>query len=179
MDKKEIKNQRAHELREWYKSVNRCTVCHKNPPEKGKTLCLVCLMDKREKDYNYYHRNNEKMKEKARERDRKRYETRKLQGLCVDCGKPIECGVRCKSCLDKSNLRRRKKREKPWKDFSYCIRCDNKAVQGYKMCSYHLQKQREMVVKREEKYKNGELVRKINTNNDIFFIKNGESNERK
>lgn len=80
---------------QFYKGLGICTHCRHEKAEKGKTLCLTCMMDNRayKKPYD---------KDKCKQRDTARYAFRKANGLCVSCGKEKQQhGLKCNKCYAK------------------------------------------------------------------------------
>lgn len=89
----------------WYKEHYICTHCRKERAVEGKTLCLACLLENR----NYKKKNVDI--EERKKRDKQKYEERKTQGMCVNCGKrPQQHGQICNKCY--STILRRKQKTK-------------------------------------------------------------------
>ena len=130
----------------WYASHGICTNCHSDEiySKRSSSLCLTCLMDKREKKKPYYH---EKMtteqKYKLYLHNKKREEILKAFGVCVACQKRdvVSGHVKCGICLAKSKaanekIRRKKGISPIWfKSPTVCGRCKKeKADDGCGLC---------------------------------------------
>lgn len=127
--------------RTWYeerKTNGLCVRCGQ-PAEPGKTKCLVCKMDDRERARK---KETPEQAKRRREREKGRYKERKAQGVCVQCGKrPADKGVRCRHCAAKENNRARQRRaekaEVPavlFGDGEHCSTCGKPTINGNKLC---------------------------------------------
>lgn len=129
--------------RQWLAAHGICQRCRTEAVESGYTLCLACRMDERERTRQYQkrRRGDETTRNALNQKLRERYEARKSAGLCVDCGKrEAQSGrVRCTHCL--AYMRRHKHKydeaHKKRKAYWMCLKCENPALEGYKLCQKH------------------------------------------
>lgn len=91
-----------------------CIKCGKNEPFRGKTLCLQCLMDERERLEDFHEKHREQLRRSARERTRKL----RSQGICVTCGKrpAVKGRARCARCQIRQRRVQRRRYEKNGSD---------------------------------------------------------------
>lgn len=100
----DISKERYKELDEW----GVCHCCQKKFKAPGKQYCPDCL-DKSKKArarYRKEHPPTDEQKAANLERQRKLYEERKKNGLCVKCGKLATNGRLCHECYIKEKNRR-------------------------------------------------------------------------
>lgn len=120
------------ETYQWYKLNKICTHCRHEQAVKGKTLCLVCLMENRK----YKSR---KDKSKITESDRLKYQDRKDRGICVVCGKnPQQHGLKCNKCYSRIKVRNEQNRadltrsERP--QYGFCYICGKPKMKDKNVC---------------------------------------------
>ena len=91
-----------------------CIKCGKNDAFRGKTTCLQCLMDERERFGDFREKHKEQLRSYARERARKL----RSQGICVTCGKrsAVEGRPRCERCQIRQRRSQRRRYEKSDKE---------------------------------------------------------------
>lgn len=126
-------------------------------------------------DYEYQKEYRKKYRDKINLRKRQLKEERKLNGMCVECGKfPIteNSKSKCYTCLSKDRvLREKKRRDKgilPRELFdgvNLCSTCGkNKPVDGYKECESCLEKHRKNIAIGRSMRKNNSFRKNINGN---------------
>lgn len=125
---------------QFYKQRGICPYCKKEKPEPGKVACADCAEKMRNYIANLSPERAAERRAKKRKNSKERYNRRKAEGLCVDCGKPAyNGGVRCyEHYLRNRRLGRerleRKKLENPTES---CKNCNAPALPGKKLCQYH------------------------------------------
>lgn len=87
----------------FYKEHGICVRCHHEKSIKGKTLCPECADKVSDENRKRYSANKEKVKENNRKQHKALYERRKIDGVCVRCGKrlPKDGMFSCTQCLIK------------------------------------------------------------------------------
>ena len=107
MSTSEIQKQRNKARYDLLKRLNRCVICGKQDAYTliGKSCCFECL-DKRRKYSKQYNANNP---EKCKTLRNNFTQKRKMNGLCVHCGRPIPAHrsgkATCQICADKAHQR--------------------------------------------------------------------------
>ena len=154
MSGSESRKKYAKELYEWRKAHGICICCGKADAEPGKTLCLVCRMDRREYWREYHRKKAESITEEEKqirnEKSLRRYYERKEQGLCTQCSKP-----RYKNfahCYDHYLSHKRSCERSSRKKYSYhpsgtCRICGGEPAPGHKMCQIHYKEYSERMTK--------------------------------
>jgi len=136
------------EFYRWYKAHGICPRCRTNNAMAGHVLCAECAEKKAEymAEYRKSHRAELNAKQRAR---RARY---RAEGLC-QCGKPARPGMsRCIDCSltairNGEKYRALHPRKPLWmrKERGICLRCDEPAVEGKRLCAHHLELARQSV----------------------------------
>ena len=81
----------------------------------------------------------------------KQYLLRKDNGLCIDCGKPLDgLYVRCSACNEKNN-RRNRERTRMLLSYKRCIRCGATVQKGRARCFNCLRYNAEAEAKRRQR----------------------------
>ena len=137
-----------NEIKEYRKSKHICTQCGKVEADPGKTICLMCKMDNRERCQKANKKRNADpaYREKHSALMKARSERCREDHLCIDCGKalaPFETKTRCCECLIKNNraseLRNRKAGRLPFflrGNGTYCYTCTKQVeIPGSKLCT--------------------------------------------
>lgn len=129
-----------------------CRQCGQVERAPGHTLCLDCLICKREKNKEYWQKHREELLPKAVLRSKARSEDLYSKGLCVQCGKRehLPGKKHCQRCLNKAKIRSKKRYARDTrkgihisfqirKESGICLRCNEQAVNGYSLCQKHLE----------------------------------------
>lgn len=124
-----------------------CTKCGRKA-ETGKTMCLVCLIDNREKSKYARERYETHIKDHKKEYNRKVYQQRVNDGICTMCGKRRPTGgfKICEICRKKKRITNRRsynKRKKinpyidrtEWASYEICYSCGiEPTFDGHRVC---------------------------------------------
>lgn len=138
----ERERKKGRERYKFYKSLGICTVCRKFTAIPGKAYCEVCRAKSLERAEKIY--SNEEKRKQMLARGRERYNQRKAEGLCIDCGNPTAGGfVCCPECRKiQARRRARKQMEKDGlarselPDYGICFRCcKNPVMEGKRLCA--------------------------------------------
>lgn len=131
---------KAYSMYEPSKRAHICVACKKQDAYTlaGRAYCFECNEEKNAKARKRRAENREQQIQK----DRDRYRRMKEQGLCAECGKPLDrIGVFCKRCNKKRNrryaeaARNVKKINWPRGDNGICWQCNKEPVwNGKKLC---------------------------------------------
>ena len=140
---------RAHQrdIRRYRIESGLCVKCGR-PAEKGKTFCLVCLIDNREKSRYSRDRYETHIKQHKKEYNQKVYEQRIKDGICTMCGKrkPSQGYRICEICRKKKRVINKRSYAKrklinpyidraEWTSYGICYRCGvNPTWNGTKLC---------------------------------------------
>lgn len=89
----------------FFKAHGICTRCNKERAIEGHTMCADCLANEAVRESKHT-----PMSEAAKARRKAKYEYRKTNGLCLDCGKPRHKDSGS-YCYEHMLYHRRKKRE--------------------------------------------------------------------
>lgn len=104
------------EVYKWRKKHKICTCCGKEKAEEGKTLCLICKMDGRERKRSYYQNLPLDKKQEMLAKKKAVREERRAKGLCYNCEEPVFRSLYCKEHYKKhranQNRYNRKYKEK-------------------------------------------------------------------
>ena len=131
--------QEAKEIREWRKSHGICVRCWKDDAVSGKTLCLVCLMDRREYAREHYSRSEEERRI-LNEKKRLRTAEKKSRGECLQCSRPVyKNHAYChEHYISQKRAHDRNRRKKyPYHPTGTCWICGAEPEPGFKMCPVH------------------------------------------
>lgn len=141
------KKERAAADRAWLKENGFCTHCKKEYAEPGKTLCLQCKIENRERRSRYVREHPDRYRETELKHREKKKEQRKLwaeSGLCISCGKrQAEKGKkRCAGCLAKDRKYHKKAYDKTHEPKAWweCRFCHKRATASPEMCEEHYAK---------------------------------------
>lgn len=125
-------SERRHEEYMYYKSRGLCPICRKAYAAAGHVSCPECI---------------EKATLRAMKRDKaavtakqkQRYQRRKAEGMCVQCGgRPaIEGKVLCEKCLLKRKIYNASHYIRVIRPDGACLKCNEPAVHGKKYCARH------------------------------------------
>ncbi len=118
----------------FFKHRGICTRCQKEMALDGYTMCADCLANEAVRASKHA-----PPSEQAKQRRKGKYQYRKQNGLCVDCGKPRHKDS-ASYCYEHMLYHKRKSREyNASKDKIYagCPRCGKPSKPGYKLCEYH------------------------------------------
>lgn len=128
----------------WYKEHKICVNCRKEKALQGKTLCLMCRMDKREKYKEYYRSLSVEVKRKNEKGSALKKQWCKENGICYNCYKrPVAenrkmCGICLAKKREKAKEQRIAKGVTP-RDMlgmdGQCYFCDKPALKGKKTCA--------------------------------------------
>ena len=134
----------------YYKSKGICTRCYKHKAEKGKVLCLQRLGDISQNSINYYKTLSEDKKKRNNEYIKRKNSLCVAFGVCVGCKqKDAKKGQLCISCWAKKNRSRVNKRmdihRNEYSSYSRCYICGKESLEGYKVCSTHLESDRKNI----------------------------------
>lgn len=112
----------------WYKAHGICTECERRPAAIGLTRCPECA-----------ERLAAKPSRITPERRRELYLRRKANGTCTCCKsrKAEEGKVKCRECARKQHIAYMRRRVLRIRPDGQCIRCDNQARPGSKLCEKH------------------------------------------
>jgi len=125
-DKRTYHRKYMKERRDWFKSYHFCTECGKQDAYTigGRRLCFDCNEKFKSR------KPTEEVYQRKREKSKERYEKRKSEGLCTNCGKPARKGfTKCLRCSIKDRERRRDKTIIPRserREYGLCARCEKK-----------------------------------------------------
>jgi hypothetical protein len=98
------------------KAANLCVVCGARPPVEGRTKCMYCT-------------------ERVRLYHKEKYESRKSQGLCPQCGEHAVVGrITCTSCLEKAKAHMGRSAQKR-KEGALCRQCGSPVEVGRSCCA--------------------------------------------
>ena len=134
----------AKEVREWRKAHGFCTRCGKEKAEKGKSLCLICKMDEREKRREKYANMPEEKKKEHLEEKREKAELirkeKKANGICLQCSRPVYKNH--SYCYEhyisqKKADKRHRKKIYPYHPTGVCRICGKEPAPGHKLCPEH------------------------------------------
>lgn len=118
----------------FFKSHGICTRCQKEKALEGHTMCINCLANEVVRESKHT-----SPSERQKQVRKEKYQYRKQNGLCVDCGKP-RYKDSASYCYEHMLYHKRKQREyNATKDKIYdgCPRCGKPSKSGYKLCEYH------------------------------------------
>lgn len=134
----------------WLKSHHVCPQCKHKKAAPKHVLCLECLSDISERNYQRRSKLTDEQRkaesQRATENKRKRKEHRKALNLCVECGKrpPKDGRVSCGICLHKHSERmklyNRRKGRKPQElllAHDVCWICGGEPLPGKRLCNVH------------------------------------------
>lgn len=137
---------------DFYKSNGICPRCRVKNAFYNHVYCEDCLekialanikfRDPKAKEYSM----------RYRDRNKKRYEERKKNGLCVRCGKPATNGTLCAYHYYKRKEQRKKYSSGRERGEAFrkriknglCMYCGKPQVYGYKFCEEHLKERQEI-----------------------------------
>lgn len=146
----ESKRRYYHDYYNLYKSLGICPQCRRNKSAPKHVLCLECLSDISERNYQRRSKLTDEQhqaeSQRATENKRKRRERRKASGLCVECGRrpPKDGRLRCGVCLYKNRERMKRyniaKGRNPQElllAHDVCWICGGEPLPGKRLCTVH------------------------------------------
>lgn len=151
-DRKKKESKRQLDNYYYLKSLGVCTRCGREDAFPGHVHCPSCMEKNQKKSRAYYRRlsdeDRELRRKKKNEYDKKRYQQRKAEGLCVACGKKAVKGIFCIECYVKNKKKNQKRAQKkkietggdPRKlrtEKGLCRFCEEPALPGHRLCEKH------------------------------------------
>jgi hypothetical protein len=140
MATKEYAKAYAKEVYKWRKEHGFCVRCGKEKAEEGKTMCLLCKMEQREKARERYRAKAATTRSLDAERQRLRRAEKNANGICLQCSKPIY--NEHAYCYE--HYITQKKADKKFKEKKYkyhpsgtCYICGRESEKGFKLCPEH------------------------------------------
>ena len=132
------RNRRVRESYAWYREHGICPRCKTRDAAIGWKRCAECQYKM------YVYASAPERYEKYRQTELNRYARRRAEGICVTCGKqPAAPGhASCEPCLAKKRYQQRRAYRLKIRPTELCMRCDQPAVKGYKLCPAHLKQMR-------------------------------------
>ena len=138
----------ANDYYHWYKAHHICTACFKQAAAPGKTKCFDCLDEdsakSRLKRAAWNDEQRAAVNAKISASNKARYERRKADGMCVQCGRRLPQGtsVRCGICKGKARRvqeeRRRKRGQRTYMEcleLDNCYNCGGVPLPGKRLCA--------------------------------------------
>lgn len=130
----------------WYKNHHICVECHSEEAAPSASRCPSCLAKCRERER--VAAESRRKQEGYREWQKQYYHARRKRlkdnGLCTKCGKrkAREGRLTCAICANNAAREQRERlNQKPFwlrSALGICYKCDNPAVEGFKLCQEHL-----------------------------------------
>lgn len=151
-DRKKKESKRQLDNYYYLKSLGVCTRCGREDVFPGHVCCPSCMEKQQKKNRDYYHRlsdeDRELRRKKKNEYDKKRYQQRKAEGLCVACGKKAFKGIFCIECYVKNKKKNQKRAQKKKietggdprelrTEKGLCRFCEEPALPGHRLCEKH------------------------------------------
>lgn len=152
-DRKKKESRRQMDNYYYLKSLGICPKCGREDAFPGHVYCPSCMEKQQKKSRDYYHRLSPQDKElkhkKTREYNKKCYQQRKAEGLCVVCGKKKATkGVFCLECYLKNKKGNQKRAQKKKietggdprerrTEKGLCRFCEEPALPGHRLCKKH------------------------------------------
>lgn len=148
----------AKEVREWRKANHMCVRCGKEEAYKNYTCCLQCRMDLREAARLRREKAAQSITDEQRiERNalkREQYASKKQQGICKDCNKPV---FRDHAYCYEHYLMHRRAHEKHYakirknyREQGLCPMCGKPPFENHKVCEEHYIMLRNRILKINE-----------------------------
>lgn len=151
-DRKKKDSKRQIDNYYYLKSLGVCTRCGREDVFPGHVHCPSCMEKTQKKSRAYYRRlsdeDRELRRKKKNEYDKKRYQQRKAEGLCVACGKKAVKGIFCIECYVKNKKKNQKRARKKKIEMGgdprelrtekgLCRFCEEPALPGHRLCEKH------------------------------------------
>lgn len=170
-----------NETREFNKKHNICTMCRHEIVYDGFSTCEMCRDKQKEYSAKFYSKETEEDKlarnTKQAEYMKNKREDRKLQGVCIECGKRL-CSNSTIHCLEHyiANKKAYKKIEIPREqrvDYGLCYTCGNEIEdKKYKLCNVCLER-----IRKNDKSEGLKAINKVWNAYPVFYRKkDGVSN---
>jgi len=142
-EKREKDKQAKREERAWCKANGVCQCCKKAKVEDKKVFCFDCA--DRRNARTRERRNTEQYRQYHAERERQRRATKKENGICHNCSKPVyQNKCYCYECLLASRKKDRRlydEKERPYtkptwyrKEIGMCSWCDSMELHSERLC---------------------------------------------
>ena len=128
----------------WYKENKICVNCGKETALQGKTMCLMCQMDKRERNKVYYLSLSVSEREEHNQSSAKKKQWCRENGICYNCYKrpAAENRMMCGICLAKKREKAKERRiangatpRDMLGKYGRCYFCNKPAIKGKKTCA--------------------------------------------
>ena len=142
MKTKEAQRAYAKEVREWRKAHKMCVYCGREKALEGRTMCLVCMMDCRERSRERSRNMSEEQKRKKSEKNKLIGAEKKARGECRQCSRPVfENHAYCyEHYISQKKAHARENRKKyPYHPSGVCHICGKDWLSGHKLCPEHYQ----------------------------------------
>lgn len=151
-DRKKKERKRQKDNYYYLKSLGVCTRCGREDVFPGHVHCPSCMEKIQKESRAYYRRlsdeDRELRRKKKNEYDKKRYQQRKAEGLCVACGKKAVKGIFCIECYVKNKKKNQKRAQKKKietggdprelrTEKGLCRFCEEPALPGHRLCEKH------------------------------------------
>lgn len=161
-------NEDNREYRKLCRSIGICPRCRKNKLYGDEKVCLECGAY----EYTIYQKKKERVGQKTLTDAHVKWEKEAIQkwdkqGLCHRCGKrKADIGhVTCSKCRNRDNTTKQiRVGKKPSRSERYlqglCYFCDEPIEPGYKVCSFHRQRNKEIANSENCKKARKELLKK-------------------
>lgn len=120
-----------------------CPMCRKNKLYGEEKTCIECKTTRAINIKKSRDKNRDKYNEYMRDYHKKIYEYRKTNNLCTICGGKRDTEkLKCNKCRTKEKENRQRKRKNNMTmsekiKFGICIRCNEPAIEGQKLCQRH------------------------------------------
>jgi len=140
---RKIHNEATNRNRAYYRKIGICPYCYKNKLMGNEGVCPECLA----KSYSKVRIYDMEHREERRQKERLLRKQREAEGRCTSCGREREDPEykMCSSCRQKSRIKQRMSPSNYVritdirKAKGLCIRCENPALEGLKVCETHRQ----------------------------------------
>lgn len=178
MKSREAQRAYAKEVREWRKAHKMCVRCGKEKALEGRVMCLVCMMDARERHREEYRQMSDEEKLKRAEKKKLIREEKKARRECLQCSRAVyKNHAYCYEhyiSQKKAHTRHRRKKY-PYHPSGTCRICGKEPVPGHKLCPEHYEQYAERM--RELNAQKDRSSHRWHDENKITFIEKGEKHE--